>query len=490
MTAKHRVFLSKTKYLEGLKCPKLLWYEFNRKEEIPPPDAEAQEIMKQGLIVGELARELFPKGIKIEREKAPLETAKKSLMELKKRKPLFEAGFTHKNAYSLADILNPAGKDAWDLIEVKSSASVKDEHLPDAAFQKYVYQGNGIKIRKCYLMLIDKEYVRRGDIELNKLFKKEDITAETDKLIPGIEKEKRSMLKIIMGKEPDIKAGKQCDDCPLEDICWSFLPEDHIFILHYGNKVAFDLMERGILKMRDIPKDYQLNEKHAIQVKCHNSKTAHVDKKAVKSFIAGLQYPLYFLDFETIAPAIPVYDLSRPYEDIPFQFSLHVLKNEGAKPAHHPYLAPGDVDPRPEVLKRLKELLKTSGSIVAYNAGYERKCLKYAVRAYPKYAKWFEQIEMRIVDLLVPFRQFFYYHPAQEGKASMKNVLPALTGITYDGMEIGGGGKARFEYMRVTFEKEVDEKDRQQVRAALEEYCNLDTMGMIEILEALKEESK
>jgi len=245
-------------------------------------------------------------------------------------------------------------------------------------------------------------------------------------------------------------------------------------------------MERGVLSLKDIPKDYELNEKHTIQVKSHLTKKPYVDKAALGTFIGKLEYPLYFLDFETIAPAVPIYDNTRPFEDVPFQFSLHVIEKEGAKPVHHSYLAPGDNDPRPEVLKRLKKLLGDQGSILAYYAEYERRCIRQAIKAYPEYVEWFVGIKKRFVDLLPPFANLMYYHPKQNGSASIKYVLPALTGITYDGMEIKDGGIARFEYMRVTFDNQVDKKDKKQVRDALEKYCELDTLAMVEILAVLK----
>lgn len=437
--------------------------------------------------MGELARKLFPEGIRIEREEDPAKMNKKSLEALPARKPLFEAGFTYKNAYALADILVPVEEGAWDLIEVKSAVAVKEENYFDAAFQKYVYEGSGIKLRQCFLMHLNNQYVRRGEIELNELFIKDEITAGVDNLLPKMEEEIIKTISMIAGPEPDIQIGKQCRDCTLKDFCWQFLPEDHVFILKGKGEVAIDLMERGILKLKDIPEDYELSARHAIQVQSHKSQRAFIDKDSLRIFVSNLEYPLYFLDFETIGPAIPVYDLTRPYQDIPFQFSLHVVEKEGARPVHYSYLAPGDIDPRPEVMKRLVKLLGSSGSIIAYSADYEKKCIKAMVDIFPEHAGWFEETVNRFIDLLIPFRKFFYYHPAQEGSASMKEVLPALTGISYDGMEIGNGGAARFEYMRVTFEKGVSEEDRRRVRAALEKYCELDTRGMMEILQALKQ---
>ena len=180
-------YISKTKYLDGLKCHKLLWHEYNRKDDLPEIDVATQAIMDQGKIVGELAHTLFPGGILLQRNYMPDKQSVKSLEATKLRKPLFEAGFVFKQAYALADILNPVARDAWDLIEVKSSSRVKDEHYYDVAFQKYTYEGAGLKIRKCYLMYINNQYVRKGDVDPKILFATEDVTKQADELIPEIE---------------------------------------------------------------------------------------------------------------------------------------------------------------------------------------------------------------------------------------------------------------------------------------------------------------
>jgi len=483
-------FLSKTKYLDGLKCPKLLWYEYNRRDELPEIDAATQAVMDQGKAVGELAQTLFPGGIAVQREFIPEKQSEKSLDAIKHRKPLFEAGFVYKQAYALADILNPSEKNAWDLIEVKSSTSVKDEYYSDVAFQKYTYEGAGLKIRKCYLMYVNNQYVRKGKIEPKKLLATEDITKQCDELIPEIEQSMADMLGVIRkADEPRVKIGPHCEapyPCPLEAICWKFLPQDNnVFCLYSGKKKAYELMEQGILSICDIKEDIKLSDKQQIQLLCHKNGVPHIDKKGIEGFLSTLEYPLYFLDFETINPAIPFYDNSRPFEVIPFQYSLFIIKNKDTKPEHHSYIAPGDKDPRAEILKQLKALLGNSGSIIAYNATFEKTTLRHASEAYVEYQSWVAELEERIVDLLIPFRQFLYYHPKQAGSASLKNVLPVMTHSNYSAMEIADGGMASIEYARVTFGEDVDEKERQRVYSALEKYCDLDTKGMIEILEAL-----
>lgn len=485
--------LSKSKYLAGLQCPKLLWYEYNQKSELPPIDAATQAVFDEGKRVGEMAQKLFPEGISIERSFIPEQQNLKSIEALKARKPLFEAGFLFQRAYAIADILVPVDGDEWDLIEVKSSTQVKDEHYYDVAFQKYVYEGAGLKIRKSYLMYINKEYVRRGEIEPRKLFAKVDISEQIEERKNKIAEEIDILLgEIEQPEAPGVKVGPHCTsprDCPLYDLCWNFLPEEaSVFILYRGGKQRFELMERGILKIADVPES-EINDKQLIQVRSHRSGEAHIDKVELGRFLDQIKYPAYFLDFETLAPAIPVYDNTRPYLEIPFQYSLYKVEYEGAMPQHFSYLAPGDVDPRPEVLRKLKEELGEFGSIIAYSSSFEIKVIRNAAEYYKEYLHWFELLQTRFVDLLEPFKNFFYYSPQQNGSASLKSVLPAITGSSYKGLQIANGQMAAIEYVRVTF-RPVEENDRLSVRAALEKYCDLDTRGMIEILAALKEAVK
>lgn len=497
MIDKTKTLLSKSKYIEGLKCSKLLWCEFNNKSIFPPVDSIQQVIFDSGTKVGEVAQQLFPDGIKIERDLIPEQQHKKSIEALKLNKPLFEAGFIFERTYSLADILVPAKDGFWDLYEVKSSTEIKDVYYSDIAFQKYTYENAGVKIRKCFLMHINNQYVRQGDIELDKLFISEDVTNVVGKLQKNTAERITKILEIMSWSDmPDVQISSDCDypyPCPLKSICWDFLPDkNNVFALSRGKIKAFDLVSQGIYDITNIPIETKLTDKQYIQVECHKSGKVHIDRKAIKDFLNELKYPLYFLDFETIGLNLPIpeYDYSKPYEQIPFQFSLHILKDKDSAPEHHAYLAEGTSDPRPVVLEKLKGLLGDSGSIVAYNAGFEINKIKSSAEVFPKFKKWFLALEKRFIDLWWPFRSFAYYNPSQDGSASMKAVLPAIAGISYDEMEIGSGGLASNEYYRVTFNSTVSDEDRLKVRAALEKYCALDTSGMIDIIRALEKESR
>ncbi len=487
----NQAFISKSKYLHGLQCSKLLWYDYNAKDEIPAPDAGTQAIFEQGHLVGQYAKELFPGGIEIKTEHYNIDkTIQESQNALALRKPLFEAGFSYKNAYARADILSPVGKDAWDIIEVKSSTEVKDVNLDDVALQRFVYEGAGLKINKCWIYYINKEYVRHGIVEPEKLFAKQDITGEVAEHLQKVEKKLKEMASVIKLKKcPEVKIGPHCSDpydCALSEQCWAFLPAHNIFTLTHMGKKGFELFDKKITAIKDIPRNYHLSDKQAIQVKTIESAKPYVDKQGIAEFLKQLRYPMYFLDFETFMTAIPMYDQVHPYQILPFQFSLHIVPSPGSEPKHYSFLADSNMDPRPELLKQLKALLGKEGSIIAYYAGFEKGKLADACKTYTEYADWCARIEKRIVDLYSPFGSFYYYHPGQYGSASLKKVLPALTGKGYNEMEIADGGTASAEYLRVTF-NEVDALDRQNVRAQLEKYCGLDTMGMVWIVDKLKE---
>jgi hypothetical protein len=501
-------FLSKSKYLAGLQCHKLLWYYYNAKEQIPAFDAQTQAIFDQGHLVGELAKSLYPGGIEIAGAVRDfgklLELSKEALG---KRKPLFEPAFksslkvpgaraktqktdaTAPDAFARADILNPVGTNGWEIIEVKSSTEVKDVNLHDLALQRYVYEQAGLSITKCFVLHINNEYMRKGDIDPAKLFTRVEVTNEVDDLMRSVPANLRVMGDVIRQKKsPDIAIGPHCSDpygCQMQEVCWKFLPENNPLELNYFSKTkAFDLIGEGHLDILKLPASVNLGDKQQIQVEALRSGKVHVDKERIAEFLDGLEYPLYYLDFETFGTAIPMYDNVRPYEQIPFQFSLHSVGAKGTKPRHESYLADGKHDPRPEVLNNLRKLLGEHGSIIAYNAPFEKDKLKKASDMFDEYTEWYQSLEPRFVDLLAPFRSFHYYHPDQHGSASMKAVLPALTGKSYEGMEIAEGGTASMEYLRVTF-GDVREQERLNVRRQLEEYCALDTEGMIWIVEKL-----
>jgi hypothetical protein len=485
-----RPFVSKSKFLWGSQCRKLLWYAYNAKDQIPEPGAAQQAIFDQGHEVGALAKSLYPGGIEVSAGVTAFEhVLRQSLEAAKARKPMFEAGFVHNGGFARVDILNPVGKNEWDIIEVKSSTEVKDVNLIDLAFQAFVYNGAGLNIRRCCLMHVNRDYVRRGPVDPKKFFKVEDVTKDVSGLSREIEPQLEDMFSTIRRKqEPDIKIGPHCSDpyaCPLQKACWAFLPADSVFNLYYGGKKCWRLLQEGVVNLKDIPDHVDLTDRQAIQRKVALTGQPHIDRKALASFLKRLRYPVGYLDFETFSTAIPLFDGLKPYQQVPFQFSLHRQPAPGAKPEHHGFLADGRGDPRPEFLNRLRDCIGDKGSVVVYNAKFEKGVLDGLADAFPEHTGWIEGVEARIIDLLEPFQSIDYYHPEQHGSASIKAVLPVLTGHSYADLEIQEGGQASLEYLRVHFGG-VPEAERRKVREQLERYCGQDTEGMIWIVKAVK----
>ena len=481
-----RRLLTKTAYGYGLLCDKLFWMYQNKRDELPEPDEATQAIFDQGHLIGNLAKSIYPDGVEIDWSSGHDAGIAQTSTALRDRIPIFEAGFQHGQTHARADILRPAARGAWDLIEVKSSGQVKDEHYEDVAFQKHVYEGAGVRIGRCFVMHVDKTYVRKGEVEAARLLKLADVTQEIKHLKSKVPAEVKRMLSVMAREKcPDAPIGRHCADCCLYQDCWSFLPERSIFSLHRAGAMAYDLKEQGILKTADIPDDFPLTKRQSIQRSCEKSGKPHIEPKVIRAFLEQLRYPLHFLDFETFMTAVPQYDLMSPYEQVPFQYSLHVAGSQRERGVHYSFLSDGSIDPRPEILTGLKKRLGTAGSIVAYNAQFEVRVLESCVRHFPKFGAWLESIRPRVVDLHAPFRDFHYYHPGQSGSTSLKAVMPALTGRDYEELEIADGQTASLRFREMAFGN-LAEAGKKAIRKALEIYCRQDAEGMSGIIKALR----
>ncbi|MFC1874149.1 DUF2779 domain-containing protein [Chloroflexota bacterium] len=484
--------LSKSKYLTGLQCPRLVWVQFHEPERMPETDPVTRHVFDQGHLVGELAKRLFPDGIDITTDDF-MGNISTTLELLKNRRPLFEAGILAGKLYSRVDILSPTGEEEeWDIVEVKSSTSVKDVHISDVAFQRYCCHKSGLNIRKCYLVLINNQYVKDEEIDPEGLLAIHDVTDKVEEAGVGIQDRIDGILEVIsQGACPEMIIGPHCRapyECPLTD-CWEHLPDGNVFTLYYSGKKSFNLYDSGIVSIKDIPGDYKLSGKQAIQKEALITEETHLDKDAIRGFLASLEYPLYYMDFETINPAVPLFDGTRPYQHTPFQFSVHVVRNVHSDPEHYSFLANGTGDPRSAFLAELQKTLGNSGSIITYNKGFEEGILKNLASAFPEYSDWVIQVCDRLVDLLLPFSNFYYYHPLQKGSASLKAVLPAITGRGYKDLDISDGQVASVTFLAATY-GEATEEERNKIRTDLEKYCGRDTEGMIWIVEKLRELSK
>ncbi len=289
--------LSKSKYLNGLQCPKYLWIQINEPERIPEPDTATQYIFDQGHLVGELAKKLFPSGINIPTDDF-MDNVRQTKQLLQQRTPLFEAGIRAEGLYSRVDILNPVSDHDRDIIEVKSTTDVKDVHLEDVSFQKYCCEKVGVKIRNCFLMHINNQYIKNGELDPQQYFKLQDITSSVEESSKGIEDRIDTLLEVISAREcPNVIIGRHCSnpyDCPLTE-CWDFLPGGNVFNLYRGGSKSFELFNSGILTIRDIPDEYKLTGAQQIQKTCETTSQAYIDKARISGFQSRIQLPSIYL---------------------------------------------------------------------------------------------------------------------------------------------------------------------------------------------------
>lgn len=479
--------ISKSKFMRGLISLKELWAHYHQKELIPEPDESLQLIFDQGHEVGELAKDLFPGGIDLAEVQGFNATLEATKQALDLGKPIFEASFDAGRMYARADILSPNAQGSWDLYEVKSSGSVKEDYYYDVAFQKRCYEAAGLKIDRCFLMHVNTDYVYHYPLDVEQFF---TIAELTDELAPYLLEVKNKLPRML----EVIDSSQMPEDIPTDiracAITSQNIPANSIFELNRINRQrAQEWYLDGICTLDDIRNFDALTEKQRIQVKASLEGQEYKDVVSIHSFLNQLKYPLYFLDFETFGylNAIPFIDNSRPYQQIPFQYSLHVQEEPGGKMKHYSFLHREiKTDPRLPFIESLSKHLGEEGDIIAWNIGFEKGRLSELARDYPMEKEYIDGILPRFVDLLAPFRSFHYYHPDQHGSASIKAVLPVLTSLKYEGMEIADGGTASFRYMEA-IKGRLSEEERGKVFMALEKYCELDTLAMVEILAALRD---
>ena len=490
--------LSKSLYIRGLQCEKSLWLKKKKPEVLQAPDDGAQAVFDTGTSVGELACELFRGGERIEYTgNFSSQMAKTKELMGHSTKIIYEATFCFDGILVMVDILR-IGKDGLIINEVKSSTSVKEVYIDDASIQYYVISSLGYKVSAINIIHIDNSYVRGEKLELDKFFHTEDVTEQV--------KQKQADIPQILSKfdeilskdiEPEIDIGVQCANpypCDAWEYCWREqrgIPEYSVFdISRLRSDKKFELYKSGIVKFEDIKELDKFNASQQIQIRSELSKEQIIDKEAIKEFLNTLSYPLYHLDFETFQQAVPEFIGLRPYEQIPFQFSIHKDDGKGNL-EHFEFLAEPGADPRYELALNLIKSIPQDACVLAYNMSFEKGVIRHLAANYPQISNELMAIHDNIKDLMAPFASKSYYHPKMKGSYSIKYVLPALVPefeSAYKDLNlIHHGGEAMQAYAAMAC---MNEMQREAYKKALLEYCKLDTLAMVKVLEKLREVAK
>ena len=486
--------ISKSRFLSGVQCEKKLYYDLYRKDLKPPISEQQEELFSSGHFIGQLAQQLYPNG----KDATPLNYADfapsfaSTINWINDGvETIYEAAFFYDDVMAALDILHHQNGERW-AIEVKSSTDVKDYHITDASLQYFVMTNAGFKPDKFFLMHVNNKFIKNGIIDPKEFFTLKDITdrviAKQDDVIQNVIR-----LKNVVNNretEPEVKISNHCNSpfsCNYMHHCWQHIPENSVFSLPYARGKEWELYDKGILELSSIPDEINLSHRQKLQVEGIKHGSSYVDKVAIKEFISAWSYPLYFFDFETVFPLIPVLDGTKPMQQVPFQYSLHIKFDYNSEMIHREFLADpssfqsaSTLNPCKALIEQLKTDFGPTGSIVAYNANFEIDVLKKLAIAFPEDKEFLDGLINRFVDLLVPFRKAWYYKPEMGNSASIKSVLPAIAPeFSYKDLKISNGGLASNTFLSMILNK--FEGDEATTRLHLLAYCERDTEGMVVI---------
>ena len=482
--------LSKPRYVGGLQCLRRLWLMANEPEDFEAPGPGSP--FDAGREVGRMARQLFPGGVLVAnntKTHAAAVTRTAALMAAPDVPAIFEAAFAQDGIHIRVDVLARRA-DGWELIGVRSSSSVKDHHLDDIALQAHVLAAAGVRVRAMKLLHIDTGYVRgHGAVEWRKLFFRAGVTAKVRPRVAEVPDHLATMKHCLRRPAwPDAEPGSQCSKpygCPFWDRCTAKKPADWVFYLpRQTASQAQRLQALGIAAISDIPADFPLIGKQTVIRDVLVSGEPFVAPDLGR-LLHRFGPPACYLDFEAMMPAIPLYEGTKPYQTLPFQWSLHIADAAGAV-EHFEFLAPAGADPRRAFTETLIAALGGSDAPIVVYSSYERTQLKNMAALFPDLAPEIGGIIDRLADLLPVVREAVYF-PAFDFSHSIKAVAPALSpGFGYDDLtEIGDGGAAAAAFAQMASGAITDAGTIARLRGALLEYCKRDTWAMVEVHRAL-----
>ena len=487
------LYLSKSDFLKYQICPSYLWLWKFKKEVVPTDNQEdITRRLEQGNEVERYARDLFPNATLIESSGIEAESETKDLIG-KGVKNLFQATAISKDGLlAMADIITfDEESQTWTLIEVKSTNSIKKEHLYDVTFQKVAFEESGYKIGTTKIIHLNKDYVRKNTVIPTDFLIEADVSDKVAELYPTIKGQAYDALELLKTtNEPktcSCRLKSKSNHCPTFHYLNPDIPEYSVFnISRMNGKKLNSLIDDEIFHVHDVPDDMKLSETQRNQVDAHKSGNTKINTKAIKEMLSELEFPLYFLDYETVSTAVPLYSGCKPYQQIPFQYSLHIIRKPGGDLEHYEYLSEdASVLPAESLLESLEKLIDDSGSIIVWNKSFEMSRNREMAKTYPNYHNFIESVNERVFDLMEIFKKQHYVHPDFKGSHSIKAILPILVPeLSYKDIDIQNGQVASVRwYDAVT--KAVSATEAKKIFADLLKYCRLDTLAMVEIYRKL-----
>ncbi|MEM4271025.1 MAG: DUF2779 domain-containing protein, partial [Candidatus Pacearchaeota archaeon] len=410
---------------------------------------------------------------------------KESLVEQNKLQ--FKTKFTYENFITEIDALNLASE-GWELYVLKPIANSKKINLLEAAYNFYILTKLGWDIKKIQLVTVNSKYLYKEQIFVNDYFVVHEITDKVLNLSKKLEENLHQIIEYLNYKESETHKLPKCKslkECRNIKFCYGIESPQILELREIGSLLG-DLVSKKIFSFEEIPPTTELSKVQKIQIESTLENREYINQDEINYFIKRLSYPIYFLDFETINPVVPLYENSKPFEHIPFLFCLFIQRESNAEVEEICYVEDFQSDPRKKILEILSQTISKEGSIVCYNDLIEKGCLRNASEIYSEYKEWFHSIQDRFFDISLVFKNLHYYHPKQKGRASLKSILEPLTGLNYEDLEIKEGEMANLEFLRMKIAKEISLEEKQKTLNQILLYCKRDAWALVKILERLK----
>lgn len=496
------IYLTKSLYTQYLRCPISMWLKKHAKEELPEAGDYDLFIMGQGIGFEEEVRKTYDNAVLI--QSYGQEAADETVQAVKSDADvIFQATVIADGYQVMADAFVRNSNGTWSIHEVKASTmnvnkkgieSVKSDHIPDIAFQKMVFEKAGYEIESVSLVYLDREFVKKGEIDPKKLIVTTDVTEQVAAVAMETEEQAKKAKRILsLPERPDRKecpctvspcGSSSLNSCPCPQYCYPDLPALSVFdIPHVTLSKAQKLYESGVRTFSQCDSG-DFTERQALYIELEKSGKPHVETKALTEILEKLEYPLLFLDYETFSPAIPLFDGYTPWQQMVFQYSLHVQRSPDAELEHFEFLWDELSDPAPELAKSLEKNLGTKGTVVVWNKSFECGRNTEIGELQPKYRAYFESVNNRVFDLRDIVHNHLYMHPAFEGSESIKKVLPVLCPeLSYDNLEVQDGTTALLLWNKMVH----GEVDKEKTREGLLRYCERDTLAMVKLYEGFLE---
>ena len=491
--------ITKSDFLKYKECSSFFWFWKNDKSVLSKEkeDPFIDRLKAQGYEVELFARNIYPEAILITGDSKNASQITSDLI-IDNKQQFFQASFLADKLFASCDILlwNDLFQ-GWDIIEVKSSSdkgwdkNKKKEHILDSAFQRIVVQKSGLRVINVYLLELNKDFYKNGEIDPDQLFNTTEITTQCIELESEILADILNAKDLLQNANPSdclCKYKGRSRHCRAFSYIYPNVPSNSSYDLRAigsSKKVLRTLIDGNHLRIDQIPNDIKLNEKHTLQKLVAQTKEVVFKKEKIQAQFGDLQYPLYFLDYETLACGIPKFDITYPYQQTVFQYSLHIV-HESGDIEHIEYIHKDISTPVHIIAQKLREDIGDEGNVIVWNKGFEGKCNKDLAKVNPELNAFLLGLNDRIYDLMEIFRKMEYLHDDFKGSYSIKNVLPVMCpDLSYDGLTVSNGAEAVVEYENLIF-GDVPQELKVEKFEALLEYCKLDTWAMVRIFQELE----